>query len=55
MLCNILPELVCLYFHAATCEANSVYSYSSPCILDAGANNKPVVGYIHICPEVRFI
>ena len=33
---------------------SSTLAYASYCMLDIGDNNRPIAGYINICPSVRY-
>ena len=41
-----------MYTITANCNRGAL-AYASQCMLDVSDNNRPVAGYINICPSVR--
>ena len=50
-MCNIY----CMAAYAILGRCGRARAYASHCLLDSSDNNRPVMGYINICPAVRLL
>ena len=47
--------VVCLsYFYIVGCSGSTL-AFASHCVLDSSDNNRPVVGFMNICPLVSYL
>ena len=46
--------IICIFlFYAVGCSGSTL-AFASHCVLDSSDNNRPVVGFMNICPLVSY-